>query len=163
MSGFIYAVDAGEICKIGWSSNPHRRLSNIKTDNPAVIGLIGYVAGTIQEERALHRQLEPHRVAREWYRREGAVAEFVGTLPAPIPPVTPKPEPKNPLAKWLMANGIRRCQFAKTIGVAPSYITLLCSDASSWPSRTVAARIRKATDGSVTANSFLPQSVGRAS
>ncbi len=64
------------------------------------------------------------------------------------------------LASWLETSGIKRKDFAERIGVAPSYVTLLCSGAPGWPGRDVATRIRDATGGEVTADDFLPHSEG---
>lgn len=64
----------------------------------------------------------------------------------------------NRLNEWLSATGTKKADFAKAIGVAPSYVTLLCSDEPAWPGRDVAARIRKATGGAVSADDFLPPS-----
>lgn len=63
----------------------------------------------------------------------------------------------NKLAQWLQQNGIRRSDFAALVDVSPSYVTLLCSGSAVWPGRDVAARIREATNGAVTADDFLPQ------
>lgn len=60
------------------------------------------------------------------------------------------------LGDWLKRTGTKRSAFAESIGVAPSYVTLLCSDAPAWPGRDVAARIREATNGEVSADDFLP-------
>ena len=59
------------------------------------------------------------------------------------------------LADWLSKARITRKAFAARVGVSPSHITLLCTDAV-WPGRDVAARIVRATGGEVTADSFLP-------
>lgn len=62
----------------------------------------------------------------------------------------------NKLARWLETTDTKRNAFAERIGVAPSYVTLLCSDKAPWPGREVASRIRDATGGAVTADDFLP-------
>jgi hypothetical protein len=62
----------------------------------------------------------------------------------------------NRLTEWLNQTGTKRGDFAKAIGVAPSYVTLLCSDAPAWPGREIASKIREATGGAVTADDFLP-------
>jgi 3,4-dihydroxy 2-butanone 4-phosphate synthase / GTP cyclohydrolase II len=58
------------------------------------------------------------------------------------------------LSEYLEANGIKRGEFAKSIGVTGGWITSLC-DGSGWPSKEVAENIARATDGAVTANDFL--------
>ena len=66
------------------------------------------------------------------------------------------------LAAWLETADIKRKDFAERIGVAPSYVTLLCSEAPAWPGRDVAARIKEVTGGAVTADDFLPVTEGDA-
>lgn len=65
------------------------------------------------------------------------------------------------LAKWLKEHHVKRSVFAEQIGVAPSYVTLLCSDEPGWPGRDVASRIREITNGAVTADDFLPPKPAR--
>lgn len=62
----------------------------------------------------------------------------------------------NRLSEWLIETGTRRSDFAKAIGVVPSYVTLLCSERPAWPGRDIAIRIREATGGRVSADDFLP-------
>lgn len=62
----------------------------------------------------------------------------------------------NKLDQWLKDTGTRRSAFAEAIGVAPSYVTLLCSEKPGWPGKDVATRIREVTGGKVTADDFLP-------
>ncbi len=64
------------------------------------------------------------------------------------------------LAAWLEEANIKRKDFAEKIGVAPSYITLLCSETPAWPGRDVASRIKEVTGGVVTADDFLPNRDG---
>lgn len=60
------------------------------------------------------------------------------------------------LTEYLESKGIKRGDFARTIGVTPGWITSLC-DGSGWPSRDVAEKITRATEGQVTADDFLPE------
>lgn len=64
------------------------------------------------------------------------------------------------LGQWLKETRTKRSAFAAEIGVAPSYVTLLCSDSPAWPGRDVATKIREATRGAVTADDFLPTAQG---
>ena len=58
------------------------------------------------------------------------------------------------LANWLKQNKIKRVDFARRIGVSPSYITWLCRNAA-WPSRPVVLRIMSETGNAVQADDFL--------
>ena len=62
----------------------------------------------------------------------------------------------NRLAEWLKANDVKRSAFAEAVGVAPSYVTLLCSDEPAWPGRDVATRIREYTNGAISPDDFMP-------
>lgn len=58
------------------------------------------------------------------------------------------------LSEYLELHSIKRGEFASSIGVTGGWITSLC-DGSGWPSRDVAERIARVTDGAVTADDFL--------
>lgn len=58
------------------------------------------------------------------------------------------------LSAWLLANRVKRKDFAALIGVSPSHVTALC-EGTVWPGRDVANRITDQTSGAVTANDFL--------
>jgi len=58
------------------------------------------------------------------------------------------------LSEYLEIKGIKRGEFAQSIGVTGGWITSLC-DGTGWPSREVAEKISAATSGDVTANDFL--------
>lgn len=60
------------------------------------------------------------------------------------------------LADWIEAQGKSRKEVADFLGVSPPYVTNLCSDTPSWPSRDVMAKLREMTDGAVSAADFLP-------
>jgi 3,4-dihydroxy 2-butanone 4-phosphate synthase/GTP cyclohydrolase II len=63
------------------------------------------------------------------------------------------------LAEYLELNGIKRGDFARSIGVSGGRVTQLC-DGSGWPSRDVAEKISLATGGAVTADDFLSEREG---
>lgn len=58
------------------------------------------------------------------------------------------------LAEYLEAKGIKRGDFAREVGVSAGWVTSLC-DGSGWPSRDVAEKIARATNGEVTASDFV--------
>lgn len=60
------------------------------------------------------------------------------------------------LSEYLKANGIKRGEFARRVGISAGWLTLLC-DGTGWPSREVACRISDETSGAVTADDFLRQ------
>jgi transcriptional regulator with XRE-family HTH domain len=58
------------------------------------------------------------------------------------------------LATWLSKNKMTNTEFARKVGVVPSYVTAILSR-KIWPSREVMKRIVAATDGRVTPNDLL--------
>lgn len=66
------------------------------------------------------------------------------------------------LTEYLESKNIKRGDFARAIGVTPGWITSLC-DGSGWPSREVAERIARVTEGQVTPDDFLGSEPERAS
>jgi len=117
MIGFIYAIRAGELVKLGWSSNPALRLVKIQADNPATCDLLGVLAGTEDDEAALHERFAEFRVRGEWFALVGPVAEFVVRMPLPPrkepAPLEPTPAPKfllqspNPSQRWFVREWMR--------------------------------------------------------
>ena len=59
------------------------------------------------------------------------------------------------LAEWLRANGIRRGEFARRIGVTPGAVSQLCNQAGVWTSRDTAEAIVRETGGAVTPNDLI--------
>lgn len=92
--GFLYAYVCEPFCKIGWSTSPQRRIWHLQKDAGKITGLRKHnlptnfavsIPGTLREEMRLHRLFAEHRVKTrkrlrvktEWYRLEGAVADWV--------------------------------------------------------------------------------------
>jgi 3,4-dihydroxy 2-butanone 4-phosphate synthase / GTP cyclohydrolase II len=59
------------------------------------------------------------------------------------------------LAEWLEAKGVKRVDFARSIGVSPGAVTQFCRQEGAWISRETAAMILRETNGAVTPNDFL--------
>jgi DNA-binding transcriptional regulator YdaS (Cro superfamily) len=159
VTGYIYAMRAEDIVKIGWSKKPEQRLSKVNSDSPVFVTLVGFVPGTLEQEQALHDLLSPWRMTNEWYRAWGAVAEFIAMLP-PLPGKrkvdgieTVKGTMK--LAAYMDAVGAKEETIAEKIGASQSYVNRL-KNGHVWPSAEMARRIMEATDGKVTPNDFLP-------
>lgn len=98
--GFIYAIQSGDLVKIGHSKNPEGRLSKINSDTSAPCRLIGYIPGTRADEDELHRRFARLRAHSEWFRKSGIVEEFLATVPAPKPKVrAPRKPDKRTLGR----------------------------------------------------------------
>lgn len=79
MNGFIYAVLCAGRIKIGWSTNPHGRMSKLESDAPFPCALIGFTAGSRESEAALHAQLEPYKLHREWFADVAPVRRVIAS------------------------------------------------------------------------------------
>jgi hypothetical protein len=75
--GGVYVVGFAGFVKIGWSTNLEKRIATIQQGVPDKLTIYGLFEGGIPEERFLHRRFREHRIRGEWFRNEGAVAEWV--------------------------------------------------------------------------------------
>jgi len=80
-AGFVYFIrhPSGHI-KIGYSKDVASRLRGLQTANPINLSLIGFVPGTRQDERALHRKLGEWRSGGEWFMPSREVVEEVSRI-----------------------------------------------------------------------------------
>lgn len=65
--GFIYFLWAGKRIKIGYSTDPFRRVGSLKTGIGDPIRLFLTVPGTRGDEKRLHRRLSSQHVTGEWF------------------------------------------------------------------------------------------------
>lgn len=78
--GFVYAAQAAgypEVIKVGFSTQPEKRMKALSRRYGVKINLISCVPGTILHEWALHRLL-PYSVASEWYRARAVPVWLLG-------------------------------------------------------------------------------------
>lgn len=120
MSGYVYAVRSGDFVKIGWSKNPRRRITKMSTDSPHPCLLVGCTPGSKADEAAAHELLNAHHSHREWYRYEGAVIEFVASLP---PPPALEGRKRNALQAARRDGGSTQQDLAKLLGVTQSTLS----------------------------------------
>lgn len=156
MSGYVYAIDAGSAVKIGYSRNPMRRFTKMMTDNHEAASMVGYIRATINQEKELHELLQPWRLRREWYRKEGPVLAFVASLPPP-PPIKRghgRNLPGNALRDYRLSRGMNSAALAEMIGVTQSSISRI-ERGLHTPSLALAERIRKATNGAIQASDLV--------
>jgi len=83
MSGFVYAIGDYRRVKIGWSTDPFKRLVAIRTSCPFEVRLLGLLRGTQKQEREAQKLLIEWRIDREWFENRGAVRIFVELLVKP--------------------------------------------------------------------------------
>lgn len=157
--GYIYAIDGGDAVKIGWSGDPRRRFYKVRSDNPSAIGVIGFIAATLVQEKALHGLLAPWRIRHEWYRKEGAVVVFLGSLP-PILSRGISRYGNHPLAMYLDEQRLSARALALRIGVPTSTITRVLNGQRT-PGLHLMHRIQQATAGAVRSDDFVPSMLER--
>lgn len=67
--GFVYLIGHDSALKIGWTErHPSKgRLAHLQTATEKTLEIIGYVVGTVEDERELQRRFADHRIRGEWF------------------------------------------------------------------------------------------------
>lgn len=74
----VYLVEAENgLIKIGFGAEPKQRAAIVRLHSPLLTRLIAHWPAPAIEEVELHRQFESYRQHGEWFRAEGAFADFV--------------------------------------------------------------------------------------
>jgi excisionase family DNA binding protein len=75
----VYVIRAGEMVKIGKAVNVAKRLKGLQTASPVPLSVIHTIASDDGDalEIELHRRFAAHRANGEWFRLEGALAEWI--------------------------------------------------------------------------------------
>ena len=153
MTGFIYAVAAGDAVKIGWSSDPVKRAAKIKSDNPSAV-LLGFMPGSVCDEADIHASLIGCRISGEWFTRGGDVDHVVNRMS--LPPQRPKrgANGRGAIGSYRAANNLTLEAFGALVGVNKSAV-------SKWedgvgPSPFKAIEIEEATKGAVSRSDLRP-------
>lgn len=63
----IYFVSKSGFVKIGYSSNPYKRLKQLQTGSPERLELMFTIPGDRKLEKRLHKLLWRNREANEWF------------------------------------------------------------------------------------------------
>lgn len=74
---YFIATSCLRFVKVGVAADPHARLAALQTGCPVPLRLIGEILGGRAEERSLHTLFRAHRAHGEWFRVEGAVADYL--------------------------------------------------------------------------------------
>jgi DNA-binding XRE family transcriptional regulator len=152
MTGFVYAIAAGHLIKIGWSSSPRRRFHQIATHSPVKPVFLGVKPGSRDDEAATHSLLRKYRAHGEWFWRSPDVDAFVAGLTPPAP-LRKHRRPKNKLGEYIRAQGITRSEFARRMGVSAQAVNRYC-DGDRIPRLPQLRKIYELTGGDVTPNDF---------
>jgi DNA-binding transcriptional regulator YiaG len=155
-TGYVYAIRSGEAVKIGWATDPARRLSELNVGSPVSHELLGVVPATKAQERELHLLLKPWRVRGEWFDGSAKpVVAFISMLRKM--PVRAQREPRtsgNALKDWRERNGLTLRQFAEIVGSSPSLLSRI-ENGDARPSVPTLAALQRATNGAVSASDFI--------
>lgn len=77
-AGIIYVVGFGNYVKIGFTAGPlPYRVRALQTACPEKLTVYATLKGDRAAETALHSRFAAHRAEGEWFRREGALAEWI--------------------------------------------------------------------------------------
>lgn len=81
MTGFVYAIGNPDgAVKIGFARNPQQRLASLRCGSQEDLRILGVLPGDRSVEAYLHQRFSAERIRGEWFKREGAVAQFVADL-----------------------------------------------------------------------------------
>lgn len=73
---YFAQAESGPI-KIGFSTNPSRRIANIQTTLPERLVLIAAVRGTMRTELFFHHRLAAHNITGEWFQPHDDVLQAI--------------------------------------------------------------------------------------
>ena len=76
---YVVRSRATGLVKIGYSSNPARRLDELAARH-GPLDLLLVLAGDRRDEKALHRRFAGHAVGHEWFRCSRELESFVGAV-----------------------------------------------------------------------------------
>ena len=73
---YLYCISDGELCKFGYSKDPHRRLKSLQTGSSSQLELVHSIL--VEEscvkllERTFHKEYSNLRIRGEWFRCTGS-------------------------------------------------------------------------------------------
>ena len=73
----IYFIRCLDTVKIGYSKNPHQRLSALQTANPHQLELLYSFPSLQYTESQIHQELNEHHIKLEWIKYNDEVKEFI--------------------------------------------------------------------------------------
>ena len=139
MTGFIYAIRCMDRVKIGFSTDPARRLVKIRADNAHECRLLGVIAGDMELEAQLHERFAHYHVRGEWFLLKGDVAEFIVMMDEP-PYLDPQRDRGGLLGweptstqvtqdpvQWMRSGHGRQRLVAKQANLTPSVVSEYCN------------------------------------
>ena len=80
MSYLYFIEKADGPIKIGYTTNPRQRLSNLQVSTPDNLSLFALVRGTEEDEKKVHNDLSDFNVGGEWFERCPLVHSYIEQL-----------------------------------------------------------------------------------
>jgi len=77
VKGYVYFIGGEGRVKIGFANNVAKRLKALRTSCPFELRLLASFPGKMKREREFHERFSSLRMSGEWFRLEGALAEFL--------------------------------------------------------------------------------------
>lgn len=80
--GWVYFIanESSGAIKIGYSSDPEKRLSDLQVASPAKLRLIGRIPGGAELERQLHQKFWSLRLNGEWFKYEDELVRYIESI-----------------------------------------------------------------------------------
>jgi hypothetical protein len=75
--GYVYFIQAAEAIKIGYSKDAPKRLAGLQTSSSEDLVLLGFVRGTRDDERELHKMFCHLQLRGEWFRLEEELTDYI--------------------------------------------------------------------------------------
>lgn len=117
----IYFIESQGLVKIGFSLKPLLRVNKIKSDSPHPCNLIGVMDGTREDEADVQSKFSHLRHRAEWYRLDHELRSFIESYP-PIKAVKDKPEPTDPISRWMWLNDSTDRHLGALMGVSQTQV-----------------------------------------
>ena len=111
---FATAREASAV-KIGYSGDPHIRMTEVQVGCPFKVKLEAVLPGTLADERALHGRFSDARLNGEWFRITPFIEAIIAANPPPAPPVVE--EPDAPFSKLAEEFRVTRAALAERLGL----------------------------------------------
>lgn len=77
--GFVYFIRAGRTAnvKIGYATDPYKRVDGMQTGNPHPLYLIGYIPGDMNDEFEWHTRWRAMHVRGEWFQLKQGLRDAI--------------------------------------------------------------------------------------
>src|SRR5690606_8409539 len=78
--GYIYFARRGDLVKIGYSTQPDRRIKTLVHHAGSEFDEVVVIPGTKNDERSYHAQFAEHRQEGEWFTTTPQILSLMGEL-----------------------------------------------------------------------------------